>query len=209
MDSTPTSQEPEAMSPVEAAPRAKTEPQGPVIKPQGELLRQLQKQSQGSLGACYACKKCSNGCPLTFAMDLLPHQVVRYVQLGMTEALRNCSTIWICSACQTCVTRCPNRVDLPAFMDHLKEALAQAEGAPAADEKTLLFHRTFLREVKSRGRVFEGSLMARYMLASGGAKGPEAIKNARLGWQMLKRGRMKLLPPRLKDRAWLREIFEK
>jgi heterodisulfide reductase subunit C len=37
--------------------------------------------------ACYRCRKCSSGCPLTFAMDLLPDRVIRLALLGQEDLL--------------------------------------------------------------------------------------------------------------------------
>jgi heterodisulfide reductase subunit C len=180
--------------------------QGDLV-PDGRLMRQAREQCGVSLGACFGCKKCSNGCPLTFAMDLHPYQVVRLAQLGQVESLKTCRTIWVCASCQTCLTRCPNEVDLPRFMDWLKQTVSRAGGA-VPEERTHLFHRLFLREVRVRGRVSEGSLMGRYLLASGGAWGAEAARNARLGLAMFKRGRLKILPSRVKDRRWLKALFK-
>lgn len=182
-------------------------PQDEAWRPSGNFLRQAEQESGVTIGACFNCKKCSNGCPLTFAMDLHPFQVARLAQLGQVERLSSCRTIWVCSACQTCLTRCPNQVDLPRFMDWLKERVAKGGGA-VEEKRTLLFHRLFLDEVKSRGRVFEGSLMARYLIKTGGAFGPEAMANARLGLAMLKRGRLKLLPAGTRDRRWLKALFK-
>lgn len=176
------------------------------IRPSGEFLRRFESETGMSLSACYGCRKCSNGCPVTFAMDLHPYQVVRYVQLGLPERLKNCRTIWICSACQTCLTRCPNEVDLPRLMDWLKETVVK-EDRPVEEERIRAFHELFLREVKARGRVFEGSLMTRYFLKTGLAFSPDAIDYAKLGLSMFKRGRLKLLPSGTKDRAWLKELF--
>lgn len=184
------------------APRS----QPAAVIPDGELMRRAQAECGVALGACYGCKKCSNGCPLTFAMDLHPYQVVRLAQLGQTAELRACRTIWVCASCQTCLTRCPNQVDLPRFMDWLKQVLAE-EGAPVPEPRTLIFHRLFLREVARRGRVFEGSLMGRYLLATGGLLGAEARRNAVLGMAMLKRGRLKLTPAGVKHRRWLKGLF--
>lgn len=170
-------------------------------------LAELARQCGVNLGACYACKKCSNGCPLTFAMDLMPHQVVRLVQLGRVEDLRGSDTPWICASCQTCITRCPNQVDLPRFMDWLKETLHR-DRAPVRQRNTLLFHRAFLKEVVKRGRVFEGGLMTRYLFGSGQALGPEAMSNAKLGWDMLRRGRLNLLPHGIKERGFLKKLFK-
>jgi len=177
----------------------------PPVRPNSELLNRIGAVGGLEAAACYGCKKCSNGCPLTFAMDLHPYQVVRYVQLGLWERLKACRTIWVCASCHTCVTRCPNQVDLPRLMDQLKQMVI-AEGAPVEESRTLLFHRLFLNEVLKRGRVFEGGLMGRYVLKTGGPFGPEAKQNVALGWQMLKRGRIKLLPHGTKDRRWLKAL---
>jgi heterodisulfide reductase subunit C len=177
------------------------------LRPDGRFMAEADPAGGVGLAACYGCKKCSNGCPLTFAMDLHPYQVVRLAQLGQVERLKDCRTIWVCSACQTCFTRCPNEVDLPRFMDWLKEKVAK-EGRTVEQKRTLLFHRQFLKEIARNGRVFEGSLMAGYMIKSGGAFGPEAMKNARLGLAMLIRGRLKLTPSIIKDRRWLKALFK-
>jgi heterodisulfide reductase subunit C len=172
------------------------------IRPSSGLARRVERETGVAVGACYGCRKCANGCPLAFAMDLTPYQVVRYLQLGLAERLEASATIWVCASCHTCVTRCPNDVDLPRLMDHLKQTVAR-RGAPPAEERTLLFHRIFLDEVLKRGRVFEGGLMGRYLLRTGGAWGPQAVANARLGWALFRRGRLKLVPSRIKDRGWL------
>ncbi|MCB2192771.1 MAG: 4Fe-4S dicluster domain-containing protein [Deltaproteobacteria bacterium] len=191
----PTTDRPQAPSPEQA------------IRPDGSWLARVEEASGVKAGACYGCKKCSNGCPLGFAMDLHPYQVVRYLQLGQMDKLEGSATVWICASCQTCLTRCPNQVDLPRLMDWLKEELVR-RGQAAPEQRVRLFHQTFLKSVAKRGRVFEGEMMATYMLKTGGAFGSEAIKNARLGLTMLKKGRMKLLPERVKDRRWLKALFK-
>ncbi|MEG3070747.1 MAG: 4Fe-4S dicluster domain-containing protein [Candidatus Syntrophopropionicum ammoniitolerans] len=69
---------------------------------------------------CYQCGKCTAGCPLTFAMDYKPNQVIRMVQLGMKDELLKCQTIWICSNCSTCTTRCPCNVEVAEVMGALR-----------------------------------------------------------------------------------------
>ena len=177
------------------------------LRPQSDFAGQAQEDSGVNLMACYGCKKCSNGCPVTFAMDYHPYQVVRYVQYGLVEKLKDSRTIWVCSACQTCLTRCPNDVDLPRLMDWLKETVVN-EGRPPTEKNTKIFHEAFLREVRSRGRVFEGGLMTRYLFKTGAMFGPEAFKYALTGWTMLSRGRMKLVPHGTTDRSWLKEVFD-
>ncbi|MBW1742012.1 MAG: 4Fe-4S dicluster domain-containing protein [Deltaproteobacteria bacterium] len=88
-----------------------------------------------NLTSCFQCRKCTNGCPVTFAMDIYPDQVIRLAILGQKEQVLNSSTIWVCSACETCTTRCPNEVDIAATMDALKE-MAVKEGIQIPEPKT-------------------------------------------------------------------------
>jgi len=162
--------------------------------------------------ACYQCKRCTNGCPVTFAMDLYPDQVIRRVNLGQVERVLTCNTIWICSACETCTTRCPNEVDIAGVMDYLKEAAIQS-GVRPAQKGTWAFHKTFLREIEKRGRVFEGALMQRYMIHSGDLfrklGDGSILEDVILGLKMFKRGRMRLWPQGIRGKKEVRGFFEK
>ncbi|MGD1995891.1 MAG: 4Fe-4S dicluster domain-containing protein [Anaerolineae bacterium] len=91
----------------------------------GEFVRQVEEISGQDLLACNQCGKCSAGCPVVAAMDLLPSQVIRMAQLGMDEVLQSRS-VWICASCLTCVTRCPKGVDLPRLMEALREISLRA-----------------------------------------------------------------------------------
>lgn len=57
---------------------------------------------------------------MSFAMDLLPNQIMRLVQLGMEEDLANSKTIWLCASCLTCTVRCPKGVDISRVMEALR-----------------------------------------------------------------------------------------
>ena len=89
-------------------------------KVRGPFVRQVEEVSGQDLLTCNQCGKCSAGCPVVAAMDLLPNQVIRMAQLGMEEVLES-NTIWICASCLTCATRCPKGVDLPRLMEALRQ----------------------------------------------------------------------------------------
>lgn len=93
-----------------------------------DLLREVEELSGQNLFACYQCGKCSAGCPLTFAMDLLPHQVIRLLQMGRGKEALDCRTIWYCVACLTCSTRCPKGVDVAKVMEALRTLLLREGG---------------------------------------------------------------------------------
>jgi heterodisulfide reductase subunit C len=91
------------------------------------FVRQVTEISGQALLACNQCGKCSAGCPVVFAMDRLPSQVLRQAQLGIEEALE-AETIWICASCQTCLSRCPRGVDLPRVMEALRQIVLREHG---------------------------------------------------------------------------------
>ena len=55
----------------------------PILNVDTTFARQAGADWKVDLFACYQCGKCSNGCPVTFAMDYLPHQLIRMLQLGL------------------------------------------------------------------------------------------------------------------------------
>jgi heterodisulfide reductase subunit C len=118
------------------------------LEPSSSLAERLAGLT--SVAACYQCKKCSSGCPLTFAMDFYPDQVIRLALLGQEDTVLSCRTIWVCSSCETCTTRCPNQIDIAGVMDWLKEE-ALRRGLASPQPEVTRFHQTFLDTVRLAG----------------------------------------------------------
>jgi heterodisulfide reductase subunit C len=174
-------------------------------------LATVESESGIKVSACYQCKKCTVGCPLTFAMDIYPDQVIRLVQMGQRERVLTCNTVWVCSGCETCTTRCPNAVDVAGVMDYLKETAIRS-GIEIPQPKTYIFHRAFLNEIRKRGRVFEAGFMGTYMWESGELKAKledkSILEELSLGWAMFRKGRMRLFPKGIKNKRDIREILK-
>ncbi len=92
------------------------------------IVKEIAEISGENVAGCYQCGKCTAACPVNTVMDILPHQVLRFLQLGLVEALLNCNTIWICASCFTCAGRCPRGVDLPGIMEALRLILLRKRG---------------------------------------------------------------------------------
>jgi len=106
-----------------------------IDKVRGPFVHQVEEISGQNLLACNQCGKCSAGCPVVAAMDILPSQVIRMAQLGMEEVLES-NTIWICASCLTCATRCPKGVDVPRLMEALRQ-ISLRKGVTKLDLKAL------------------------------------------------------------------------
>ncbi|RJR51705.1 MAG: 4Fe-4S dicluster domain-containing protein [Desulfobacteraceae bacterium] len=174
-----------------------------------EYLHHLEGEAGSSISACYQCERCTNACPVSHFMDIKPHQVIRYAQLGWNEKLMSSSTIWVCLSCEMCSTYCPNEVAVAQLMIRLRAEAAKSGVRPK--EKILsAFHRTFLNELKRFGRVNETWLMASLNLRPEVAM--EKIRNG--SWKhdldaavtLWRRGRLKLLPHRCRDMEEIRKI---
>jgi len=171
------------------------------------FAREIKEKSQAHLERCYQCMACSAGCPVAFAMDYAPHQILRMTQLGLKERVLDSTTIWLCASCETCATRCPNEIDIVLVMDALRH-MALKEGR-IRQTKLPLFHDTFLSGIKSNGKIHELVLIMRYMLASGDIfKLKELLANMVLGAKMFVRRKLAILPDRIKGRGEVKRIFQ-
>lgn len=140
-----------------------------------------------NVNRCWQCVKCTSGCPMADQFDVQPHQIMRSLQFGDARALET-KAIWLCASCQTCATRCPRGIDVTGVMDALRwEALRR--GVPPALPDIPKFNRIFMRLAGFFGRMPEALLMAAYNLARG-----KPFLEAKLGWQLFRRGRLGLLP---------------
>jgi len=152
---------------------------------------------------CYHCRKCTAGCPVASYMEYNPNKVVKMIQNGKREEVLNSSTIWLCLSCETCITRCPNQVDIARMMDVLRQ-MAIESGIGAREKNILKFHESFLSGIKRGGRINEPVMMVQYKLKSG-----DLFSDMAMGLDMLMKGKLSLLSPRTKDLKLVKDIFEK
>ena len=85
-----------------------------------DFVKKVAEISGQDLLACNQCGKCSAGCPMCFAMDWLPNQIIRLAQLGLEEDIADSKPPWLCATCLTCAVRCPRGVDLGKVMEAIR-----------------------------------------------------------------------------------------
>lgn len=161
--------------------------------------------SKQQISTCYQCQKCTNGCPMTFAMDIVPHRVIHKIQMGMIDELIDSDTIWVCATCETCTARCPNEIDIAHVMDTLRH-LSVKKGVKASQKTAPIFHKAFMSNIKNLGRMHEMTVALDFTLKSAGLKG--LLKQTKYGMNMVFKGKMKLIPRRWASAGELKEIFK-
>ena len=97
-----------------------------------EVFRIIEISSE-NIYSCMQCSKCSASCPASSNMDILPHQVIRLLQLGNHEKILNSQTIWNCASCFTCSARCPRDIDIARIMEAIRLTVIRNKGESRID----------------------------------------------------------------------------
>ena len=170
------------------------------IKTDQSLLNEIYQVSGEKVQNCYQCQKCSAGCPVNFAMDILPNQMFRHIQYNNRDKVLLSKTIWLCASCHTCSVRCPNSIDIARVMDTLRSISTRAGAAPG-EKNISLFHKIFLGLTKYTGRTWEPG-MGLYVMQTGGLFGM-------MGWtkKMFLKGRLGIFPT-FKGGSEFRRLFK-
>ncbi len=137
---------------------------------------------------CYLCGKCSSGCPVAEYYDLLPHQLIRLIQFGQDQKLLSSRSIWLCSSCQTCTTRCPQQINIANIIDFLRVKAVESGVRPKI-KAVPLFNRLAVADIEKRGRLYELGLALKLNLALG-----QPFREVDFGLKLLRKGKFKLLP---------------
>jgi len=156
---------------------------------------------------CYQCGKCTAGCPLNEEMDIMPNQLLRMLQAempGYAEKILSSLSIWLCLACDTCYSRCPQEVLLSKIMDYLRqESLRQNKVNPKA-KNILSFHKAFLDSVKLNGKLHEVGLTIDYKLRS-----LNLMQDVLLAPSMAAKDKLAIFPHKVQNTKEIAKIFKR
>ncbi len=174
------------------------------IEKNTDFIKEVGDESGQPVQKCYQCGKCTAGCPVAFAMDYPPQQVIRMVQLGMKEELLKSNTIWICATCHTCSTRCPCEVEIAHVMDTLRIMAGKRGTTPAGKAKHVeTMYNALLSTVERYGRTYEVGLVLQNNLKSG-----KLFNGADMGMPMFQKGKLQLMPSKIQGAAEVARIFD-
>ncbi len=166
-----------------------------------KLAQDLQSMTGENVMLCYQCRKCTLGCPSAFAMRMKPHELMRALQLGLTEEVYWSGTLWICLSCETCNTRCPQDINILRVIDGLREMAKRGEyynPEPAIPA----MHRIFLSLVERFGKVYELGLALCINLRM-----MKPFKDIDMASPMLMKGKLKPLPHFSGGRKELQQVM--
>ena len=153
---------------------------------------------------CLQCGSCGGSCPNGADMQYTPRAIFAMIAAGQRKEVLSANTMWCCVSCYFCTTRCPQEIPITEIMYALKR-MAIAEGL-AKDTDAPALAKTFTDFVERYGRSFEFGLASRYLLFN---KPMSALKMGTLGLSMFTRGRMSLIPGKIRQISQLQAIINK
>jgi heterodisulfide reductase subunit C len=166
------------------------------------LATEIEATTGINAATCYQCGKCSAGCPMASESDLRPHQVMRRVMYSSRERALQDESIWLCLTCETCSARCPNACDPARVIDALRE-LARESGEAQMPRNISAFHKAFLEQIRTNGRLHEMGLVMDYKLKTG-----DLMKDVTNAPGMFARGKLNLRADKIDGVSEIKRIFE-
>jgi heterodisulfide reductase subunit C len=151
---------------------------------------------------CYQCGLCTGSCRTAYAMKYTPRQIMNLLQLGCeNEAVASGSGL-LCTACYSCMFRCPRGVAVTDLMGAIQRLSLHQKHA---DPHIQRFYRAFMRTVQRHGRFHEAEFLVRYY-----APNPLRLRSElRLGLMLLLKGKVTLKAPKVKSKKGIAAMFRK
>jgi len=156
---------------------------------------------------CFQCGVCSGSCPTASKMEYGPRRIMHMLRLGLIGPVLSSRDIWMCVSCFSCSARCPQGIEIADVMSTLRN-LSLARGVAKDEEAT--FSRTFVGVIQRHGRMFEMEALMRYYASKPGLSAVRSIlRQAGLGINMFRKGKISLQPERIEHIEEVKEIFAK
>ena len=155
------------------------------------------------LKLCLQCGTCGGSCPSGPDMDHTPREIFAMIMAGKRDSVLRSNTFWFCVSCYYCTVRCPQQIPITAIMYQLKH-IAASDKRYTTDATA--FSQTFIGMVETFGRGFELGLATQYYLMN---RPLSMLGMTPMALGLLTRGRMALLPTRIKDLDGLKAILRK
>jgi heterodisulfide reductase subunit C len=165
----------------------------------------LQSHTGVEVMRCYQCGKCTAGCVLASDMNYPPSYLMRLLQTGTKEnydKILNSNSIWLCLNCENCLGRCPMEIDIPKMMDYLRTQSIKENKLHPDSKPIIAFHRSFLDSIKYTGRLYEVGLIAAFK-----SRTFRFAQDLQIAPVMYLKGKLHLLPEKIKDRRQMKRIF--
>jgi len=170
------------------------------------FLHEVVRETPGGerIAHCLQCGSCGGSCPSGADMQYTPRTLFALINADKRKEVLSANTMWLCVSCYLCTTRCPQNIPITDLMYSLKrmairDGVAKETAAPA-------LAKTFTDLVERYGRSYEFGIATLYLAVN---KPLSALKMGPMGFAMFTKGRLNILPTRIRQVDQLQAIIEK
>jgi len=139
---------------------------------------------------CMQCGVCAGSCPMGPYWEHTPQKIFMMIRANQREAVLNSDSMWMCTSCYNCITRCPRGLPITHIM-HGLATYSKRLGLVPQNQPTAKFAQLMWNNLTKLGRVNELKLVMSLYFMNGFGEGIKtAMTNQDIGLGMLKSGRM-------------------
>jgi heterodisulfide reductase subunit C len=155
---------------------------------------------------CLQCGSCGGSCPSGDEMEYTPRTIIAMISAGDRDAVLAANTMWACVSCYSCTTRCPQEIPITDIIYTLKRIAIAEQRYHGTDAPALA--KTFTNFIDRYGRSYEAGLATGYHLLKR-FKPLQMMKMGPMGMKIFARGRMAILPTKIRQVEQLQAIIRK
>ena len=177
-----------------------------IAEKKGTFLEEVIEDTPGGerIVHCLQCGSCGGSCPSGADMEYTPRALFALINAGERDTVLAANTMWACVSCYFCTTRCPQNIPITDVMYALKRVSIAERRYKNTDAPALA--KTFTDFVDKYGRSYEAGLATGYHLLH---RPLGVVKMMPMGIQMFARGRMAILPTKIRQIGQLQAIIKK
>ena len=176
------------------------------VEKKGTFIEEVIEATPGGerIVHCLQCGSCGGSCPSGADMEYTPRTLIAMINAGDREAVLAANTMWACVSCYFCTTRCPQEIPITDIIYTLKRMAIAERRYHGTDAPALA--KTFTDFVEKYGRSYEAGLATGYHLLH---RPLGVMKMMPMGVQMFAKGRMAILPTKIRQIEQLQAIIRK
>ncbi|MGA2820566.1 MAG: 4Fe-4S dicluster domain-containing protein [Anaerolineales bacterium] len=170
-----------------------------------EISNLLYAAHGNPIRTCIQCGTCSGSCPVAPFMDHTPRRLIAMINADLKDEVLASNTYWFCASCYQCTVRCPEGIDIAELMYAL-ERYSMWRNKYKEGLIGPVFSETFVKMIQGGGRSYEPVLAPAYIF-SYGLRG--FLEEAMTATGLMLKGRIPVLPPRIKRLEGFRRMFSR
>jgi heterodisulfide reductase subunit C len=159
-----------------------------------EVMNLLYADDGKTLGSCVQCATCSATCPAVEFMDHSPRELIAMINAGLKDKVLASNTFWTCASCYSCSEKCPKGIH-PAEMMYALKRYSLWKGQYQEGLIGPEFSRRFVKTILKTGKSYEPGYAPAFIF-EGGFQG--LLREMQTGLKLLRRGRLPLIPSKIK-----------